>query len=352
MNKKIFISHSSKDKEIVDQFVDKILHLGLAILPNDIAYTSREETGVIAGFDIQNFIKTNIKGCDFVFFMISSNYKKSEICLNEMGAAWALDKRIIPIVFPDVDFESIGWLLIAKKGFKLNDASAYDSICEEITDYYKTSIKLSAWNRNKEDFIKYINDKIVCRQRKEESRTLFIQESELDILDCKEQFDNNIATTTTSIQIISSALHEYAHNLNKKTEQLRLLNPKKPNITHIRGIMLGITKIMDTLSDVFDTQTPNIEISFDQAVRYALLMRDMSQRNHEQAKEERQSIQELIDTMLEATDSTDELIKSMLNPINLDKNQKRSQDRLRICMENYKCMTNKLISRANDLLKA
>ena len=60
--------------------------------------------------------------------MISSNYKKSEICLNEMGAAWALDKRIIPIVFPDVDFESIGWLLIAKKGFKLNDASLYKKV--------------------------------------------------------------------------------------------------------------------------------------------------------------------------------------------------------------------------------
>ena len=30
-NKKIFISHSSKDKPIVDQFVDKTLRLGLNI---------------------------------------------------------------------------------------------------------------------------------------------------------------------------------------------------------------------------------------------------------------------------------------------------------------------------------
>ena len=45
-HKKIFISHSSKDKQIVDIFVDKLLHLGLQIDPNDVAYTSREETGV------------------------------------------------------------------------------------------------------------------------------------------------------------------------------------------------------------------------------------------------------------------------------------------------------------------
>ena len=55
-HKKIFISHSSKDKQIVDIFVDKLLHLGLQIDPNDVAYTSREETGVGTGEDIRKFI--------------------------------------------------------------------------------------------------------------------------------------------------------------------------------------------------------------------------------------------------------------------------------------------------------
>lgn len=54
-HKKIFISHSSKDKQIVDIFVDKLLHLGLQIDPNDVAYTSREETGVGTGEDIRKF---------------------------------------------------------------------------------------------------------------------------------------------------------------------------------------------------------------------------------------------------------------------------------------------------------
>ena len=78
-HKKIFISHSSKDKQIVDIFVDKLLHLGLQIDPNDVAYTSREETGVGTGEDIRKFIKENISTCDFVFFMISENYKKNPL---------------------------------------------------------------------------------------------------------------------------------------------------------------------------------------------------------------------------------------------------------------------------------
>ena len=114
-HKKIFISHSSKDKQIVDIFVDKLLHLGLQIDPNDVAYTSREETGVGTGEDIRKFIKENISTCDFVFFMISENYKKSEICLNEMGAAWATDRTVIPLVFPNLSFDSIGWLYNVRK---------------------------------------------------------------------------------------------------------------------------------------------------------------------------------------------------------------------------------------------
>lgn len=85
-HKKIFISHSSKDKQIVDIFVDKLLHLGLQIDPNDVAYTSREETGVGTGEDIRKFIKENISTCDFVFFMISENYKSiyNQLLLNNL----------------------------------------------------------------------------------------------------------------------------------------------------------------------------------------------------------------------------------------------------------------------------
>lgn len=83
--KKFFISHSSKDKNIVDIFVDKILRLGLSVDANDIAYTSREDTGVVNGENIPQYIKTNIANCEFMFFIVSENYRKSEVCLNEMG---------------------------------------------------------------------------------------------------------------------------------------------------------------------------------------------------------------------------------------------------------------------------
>ena len=104
---KIFISHSSNDKGIVDLFKDLILNAGLGVLDRDIAYTSAPETGVPTGGNIPQYIKDNIADSDFVFFMISENYRKSEVCLNEMGAAWALDKNVKPLLLHNVSFESV-----------------------------------------------------------------------------------------------------------------------------------------------------------------------------------------------------------------------------------------------------
>ena len=50
--KRIFISHASKDKELIGEFVDSIFLLGMGMGSEIIAYTSREDTGVPAGESI------------------------------------------------------------------------------------------------------------------------------------------------------------------------------------------------------------------------------------------------------------------------------------------------------------
>lgn len=45
-SKRIFISHSSKNKDIIEKFVDYILQLGIGIKAEDIFCTSIEEMGV------------------------------------------------------------------------------------------------------------------------------------------------------------------------------------------------------------------------------------------------------------------------------------------------------------------
>lgn len=154
--KKIFISHSSKDKDIMEKFTDAILQLGIGLSNEDIFCTSVEEMGIKNGQDIREHIKKNVQSADFSFLMISKNYKESEICLNEMGAVWATDSHVRYYILPDVDFKEIGWLCDAYKADKLADSVVLDSLEQELTEYYGLPNKGTTWSRQRQNFIDYL----------------------------------------------------------------------------------------------------------------------------------------------------------------------------------------------------
>ena len=74
--KKIFISHSSKDADIIEKFSDHILQLGIGLSHEDIFCTSVEEMGIKNGANIREHIKRNILSADFSFLMIWRNLPK------------------------------------------------------------------------------------------------------------------------------------------------------------------------------------------------------------------------------------------------------------------------------------
>lgn len=156
-SKRIFISHSSKDKDIVEKFIDHILQLGIGIKNEDIFCTSIEEMGVKNGEDIRKHIQTNIRNADYAFLLISKNYKASEICINEMGAVWAYDNNVRFYILPDVDFDAIGWLCNTRKADMINSAIVLDALHKEMIEYFELPDK-DTWSRPRETFLKYIKN--------------------------------------------------------------------------------------------------------------------------------------------------------------------------------------------------
>ena len=129
---KVFISHSSADKRIITLFVEKVLQLGLELKQKDIAFTSDERFGVEPGENIAKYIKDNILGASVVLIMLSKNYKASEVCLNEMGAAWALGKKCISVVLPETDFSELGWLTSLEKAVSIADKEQLSKLCQTL----------------------------------------------------------------------------------------------------------------------------------------------------------------------------------------------------------------------------
>ena len=151
--KKIFISHSSRDKNVVEKFIDHILILGIGFSVEDIFCTSIEDMAIKNGEDIRDHIHANIKNVDFSILLISQQYKKSEICINEMGAVWAYNNNVRLYLLPDVDFREIGWLCDTRKADKLFDSIVLDALKMELSSYYSLKDKGTTWSRQRKIFL-------------------------------------------------------------------------------------------------------------------------------------------------------------------------------------------------------
>ena len=161
----VFISHSSKDKLFVKAFIDDFLKKGLSFNDNEIACTSFEATGVTPGDNIPSYIKHNIKGAKICICMVSKNYKSSEVCMNEVGAAWALDKPPIQVVLPNTDFSELGWLLKTDKAAKIDDEDSLDNLMDAICK--KIGIPVVSpkhWNPCKRDLLKSIKQLLAIQE--------------------------------------------------------------------------------------------------------------------------------------------------------------------------------------------
>lgn len=167
---KIFVSHSSKNKEIVNKFCDLILHNGLNVNPNRIFNTSMEGSKPKTGEDFRNRIKNELKNAKVVLQFISKDYKKSEVCLNEMGAAWILSNNVKPLIVEKDEYE-VGFIHSTTQQVQLqNEADiirlADELVEEKIVEHYKGG----RLNQKVREFISFIEENVKFNSKKEEKK--------------------------------------------------------------------------------------------------------------------------------------------------------------------------------------
>lgn len=85
LDKKIFISHSSKDVRYVEKIIDLLVDMG--VREKQIFCSSVPGFGIPMDKDIYDYLAEEFSRTDVhVIFVLSRNYYKSIPCLNEMGA--------------------------------------------------------------------------------------------------------------------------------------------------------------------------------------------------------------------------------------------------------------------------
>jgi TIR domain len=152
--KKIFLSHASKDKPLADKLVD-LLTLGCAVDPNDILCTSLEGKGIPAGTSsFIQFLRAQIQKPDLVILLLSENFFASQFCVCELGAVWGMDLSYFPIVVPPLDKTKLKAVLAVAQAGDILNTTWLDELRDGVKEKVNVSVRTATWTVKRDEFLK------------------------------------------------------------------------------------------------------------------------------------------------------------------------------------------------------
>lgn len=169
---KLFISHSSEDKEYMTALVE--LLEGIGISSDSLVCSSVPGYGIPLGNDIYDWLRDRFVNDDLrVLFALSQNYYGSPACLNEMGAAWITKPQVTLLLLPGFDFKDIKGCVNSREiGISMD--SSDDELKNQLNVFKEMLVKehnlktepQSIWDRHRDKFINAVRE-ISERKKKE-----------------------------------------------------------------------------------------------------------------------------------------------------------------------------------------
>lgn len=149
----VFISHSSKDVNLVNHLNSLLTSLG--IKSEDIFCSSLEGQGVKNGLRISDEIQKNMKKSSLIIYVITQNFLKSTYCTNELGAGWILndEKRLFILKAEDVKNEELIGFINSEYKYSLFDQAGISDLCDIVFELFNISVKISTCNRYIKNFL-------------------------------------------------------------------------------------------------------------------------------------------------------------------------------------------------------
>lgn len=155
--RKIFISHSTEDKLIVEPLIDLLEGLGLN--SDSIFCSSFEGYKIPYGEDFLSYIKRELSEDTVVLFILSENFYNSPTCMCEMGATWIKSTKHFPILVPPLSYADMKGVISSQtQSLVINKSNELDGFITQLFKELDLTFKLEIWNRKKEKFISNINE--------------------------------------------------------------------------------------------------------------------------------------------------------------------------------------------------
>lgn len=144
---KLFISHSSKDKSLVDKIITLCTSIG--INPDEIFCSSFEGQGVKNGKRINSEVKKELLSSVAVLYIVTKNFVESTYCSQELGAACLTNDEKPFFIFKsnEVTKEDLSGFLDSSYKYSLFNTEGISAFCDWISSYYEITKSLAIINK-------------------------------------------------------------------------------------------------------------------------------------------------------------------------------------------------------------
>jgi hypothetical protein len=131
----IFISYSRRDKAFVERFLDGLKNNGYS---SDNIWVDWED--IPASSDWEAEIKKGIETANSIIFILSPEWAKSGECAKELKFATEYNKRLFPIVWQNVDPNSIQKELGSINWIFFRETDNFDEAMQKLLSAIKTDL--------------------------------------------------------------------------------------------------------------------------------------------------------------------------------------------------------------------
>lgn len=128
---KIFVSHSSRDIELVDAFVELLL-AAVPVRKGEIRCTSVMGCRLPGGADPADALVDDIRSSNVFVGLITNDSAAAPYVLFELGARWGNRGRIFPVLGPGADYDLLPGPVRPLNAFKTSDRGHMHQLIREI----------------------------------------------------------------------------------------------------------------------------------------------------------------------------------------------------------------------------
>lgn len=150
----LFISHSSRDSQLIDKLVD-LLEIGVGVHGKDAIFASSVAGKDIPFGEVNDYVRGKLRNASLAIFILSPDFFQSPYCMAEMGAAWATDRPTFVLTAPPLDRGDVTAVFSGLQSERLADEQSLDKLAEAIeeSDVPTTPPRKARWTKKRDDFI-------------------------------------------------------------------------------------------------------------------------------------------------------------------------------------------------------